>query len=217
MSRVFMFYYSLLMVTVVSVFLLIILSINTNYNSEIDYLESKVGLLEENNAELTRLIEDRGFTILSIDETNQLLSSNLSILESEYELALEHIRMLESSSRYAPQNRISDNQITIENNRVIINIPNAQTATFSNTNSMLPLLSNTARAIQIIPESTNDLNLGDVISYDFNGRTVIHRIVEIGFDENGWYAITKGDNNIQADPDKVRFNQIRRVLVAIIY
>ena len=46
---------------------------------------------------------------------------------------------------------------------------------------------------------------------------IVHRVVRTGYDRNGWYAIAKGDNIEQPDPDKIRFDQINGVLVAIIY
>jgi Fe-S-cluster formation regulator IscX/YfhJ len=42
-------------------------------------------------------------------------------------------------------------------------------------------------------------------------------VIETGEDSNGWYAIFKGDNNPIRDPSKVRFSQIRRIVVAVIY
>ena len=38
-----------------------------------------------------------------------------------------------------------------------------------------------------------------------------------GFDDEGWYAIMKGDNLEKADPYKVRFENVKRVVVAVIY
>ena len=46
---------------------------------------------------------------------------------------------------------------------------------------------------------------------------VIHRIAEISNDEQGWYAIVKGDNNEAPDPERVRFEQIKKVLVGVLY
>ena len=38
-----------------------------------------------------------------------------------------------------------------------------------------------------------------------------------GFDNEGWYAITKGDNNVVEDNWKVRFEQIEGIVIGIIY
>ncbi len=45
---------------------------------------------------------------------------------------------------------------------------------------------------------------------------IIHRVVEIGEDEQGTYFITKGDNNFFSD-GKVRFGQIKYVTIGVIY
>ena len=84
---------------------------------------------------------------------------------------------------------------------------------------MDPILDDTTNAIEITPQHYSQLNPGDIISYinpEIDG-TIIHRIINTSFDSQGWYAITKGDNLQKPDPFKVRFNQIKRVVVAIIY
>jgi hypothetical protein len=93
-----------------------------------------------------------------------------------------------------------------------------ETAVFTNTNSMDPLIDEGSQALQIVPLSEKDIAVGDIISYD-SGQygVIIHRVVKIDKDDQGWYAIAKGDNNPVADPFKVRFKQIRRVLVGVLY
>jgi signal peptidase I len=84
---------------------------------------------------------------------------------------------------------------------------------------MEPLISDKAHGIELKPKSPSELKVGDVILYksDFTTGLVIHRIIETGYDENGWYSIVKGDNNAEQDPGKVRFDQINGVLIGIIY
>jgi len=119
----------------------------------------------------------------------------------------------------SPYNRINEDQIEIYNNKVIINIKDPEYARFTNTNSMDPVLDETANAIEIIPKSEEDIHLGDVVSYKSKlvNSVIIHRIIKISRDEKGTYYTLKGDNNKLPDPEKVRFNQIERVVVAIIY
>jgi signal peptidase I len=84
---------------------------------------------------------------------------------------------------------------------------------------MEPVLSATANAIEIIPKSADEIKVGDIVSYesDFTTGTVIHRVIDKENDTQGTYFILKGDNNPEQDPGKIRFSQIRRVVVAIIY
>ena len=119
----------------------------------------------------------------------------------------------------SPSDWVKEDQIKIYQNRVLINIENASWARFSDTNSMDPLIDEESNSIEIKPRSNEDLKVGDIISYEakFTKGTLIHRIVKIDYDEDGWYALTKGDNNKNIDPQKVRFEQIKGVLIGIIY
>ncbi len=119
----------------------------------------------------------------------------------------------------SPHDRVKESQIKVYKDKVIIEIENAQWASFENTNSMDPILDEEANAIQIIPESYTDIHVGDIISYEseYADGIFIHRVIKVGFDPEGWYCIVKGDNNSEADPGKIRFSQIKKVLIAIIY
>ena len=102
---------------------------------------------------------------------------------------------------------------------MVIKIEDPEWATFTDTNSMDPIIDYGANAIEIVPKSEDDIHLGDIVSYKslYSDSTIIHRVVEIGQDEKGTYYRLKGDNNEYNDPGKVWFSQIKRVLVAVIY
>ncbi len=118
----------------------------------------------------------------------------------------------------SPSDWIKEEDITVYGDRVVIDLPNAKWAKFTNTNSMDPLFDETSHALEIVPTSPNQIRAGDIISYKspLVSAPVIHRVIQIGNDGQ-WYALTKGDNNSEQDPRKVRFEQVQRVLVAIIY
>lgn len=123
--------------------------------------------------------------------------------------------------RASPADRFQLSDVHVTNSRVTIDsLPGRvfETAIFTDTNSMDPLIDDGAQAIQIVPLSHDEIKVGDVISYD-SGRfgIIIHRVIQIGNDEQGWYATVKGDNNPSPDPVKVRFPMIRRVLVGVLY
>jgi signal peptidase len=82
---------------------------------------------------------------------------------------------------------------------------------------MLPVLGSGSHAIQVIPKFPEDIHIGDIISYTLDGTVIIHRVIGTGSDEEGFYFITKGDNNPQPDPEPVRFSQIDRIVVGILY
>jgi len=117
----------------------------------------------------------------------------------------------------SPSDWIKENQIQVYPNKVILEINQPMWSSFTNTNSMDPFLDETANAIEIKPQSPEQIKVGDIISYQTEYGLIIHRVIEKGEDELGPYFIVKGDNNINKDPFKVRFEDIKGVLVAIIY
>ena len=84
---------------------------------------------------------------------------------------------------------------------------------------MDPVIDSTSNAIEIIPQKESDIHLGDIVAYEskYKAGVITNRVVDIGQDAFGWYATLKGDNNSYTDPGKVRFDQIQRVVVGIIY
>lgn len=119
----------------------------------------------------------------------------------------------------SPSDWVNEDQIAILEDKIIINIKDATWARYADTNSMDPLIDKNSNGLEIVPKSPEDLHSGDVISYisKLDNAFVAHRIVKTNYDNEGWYAITKGDNTSIADPEKVRFNQIKYVLIGIIY
>jgi len=120
--------------------------------------------------------------------------------------------------RDSPADWIKESQIEMRKDGVFIKLNNPQWAIIANTNSMDPVFDETSHLIQVFPTSAADVHVGDIASYDSPlGFSIVHRVIETGEDEDGWYAIFKGDNNPQPDPWKVRFDMVTRVTVMIVY
>jgi hypothetical protein len=119
----------------------------------------------------------------------------------------------------SPSDWVKQQQIHLFDNKVVIDIEDPQWAIFTDTNSMDPVIDAGAHAIEIVPESPEQISVGDIVSYksEYADGNVIHRVVYIDNDDEGWYCRMKGDNNPFEDPGKIRFEQIQRVLVAVIY
>lgn len=124
----------------------------------------------------------------------------------------------QATERLSPKDRVKEEDITVYKNEIIIKLDEeVRWARYTDTNSMDPLLDEGANGFEIIPKSSDDIELGDVIAYKHEKGTIIHRVVEIGEDEKGWFAIAKGDNNPSSDPWKIRFNNIEGVLIGVVY
>lgn len=143
-------------------------------------------------------------------ENNILIPGQSSILAKVNSL-------FSSAEIMSPDDHITEDQITVYNNQVVFDIDNAIWSSFTNTNSMDPLLDVGANGIEIIPQSEEDIHIGDIISYDSGSGIVIHRVIDVLSDEQGLYYVVKGDNNPIPDKQKVRFSDVQGILVAVVY
>ena len=119
----------------------------------------------------------------------------------------------------SPGDRLKEDQIHVYSDRIVIELKNAEWARFTDTNSMDPIIDEGAHAIEIVPKTPEEIQVGDIVSYEskYADGVIIHRVIETGYDSKGWYAVMKGDNLIKEDPGKIRFEQIKRVVVGILY
>lgn len=118
-----------------------------------------------------------------------------------------------------PRDRIPEKAIAVYGDRVILDVQDVQWATFTDTHSMEPVLFKGANALEITPKSADDIKVGDIVSYKsvYADGNIIHRVVYKGTDEEGTYFVMKGDNLPSNDPGRVRFSQMQRVVVAVVY
>lgn len=125
----------------------------------------------------------------------------------------------QASEKPSPSDWIKDSQIHVYHDKIVIDLDGAEWSEFTDTNSMDPVIDSGANAIEIIPKSPSQINVGDIIAYSspYSSGTIIHRVIETGIDSKGWYCHVKGDNLPTQDPGKIRFDQVKRVVVAIIY
>lgn len=153
------------------------------------------------------------------DSTAQKTSTDNDLDQDMMNYIIKSEEDYSEKDKSSPSDWIKESQIKVYDDKVVIEIEGAQWARFTDTKSMDPVLDSDANAIEIVPKSAESIHVGDIISFntEYTDGTIIHRVIEKGTDEDGIYFITKGDNNANADPGKVRFSQVQRLLVAIIY
>lgn len=115
-----------------------------------------------------------------------------------------------------PSDFIGDDKINVYEDRVVIEIEGARLSNYGDSGSMVPTLGKGVSGITVVPESPDDIEVGDIVSFNRGGKLIVHRVVRRGFDSEGVFFVTKGDNSI-ADDGKLRFDEIERVLVGLIY
>ena len=148
-----------------------------------------------------------------IDNTNK----NNKEIDEEFSEKISTLSV--DSEKNSPSDHITEEQIHVYKSKITIDINDASWARFTPTGSMVPVIDENANSIELKPKTTEDIKVGDIVSYksDYADGIIIHRIVEISYDDNGWYARLKGDSLNEPDPGKIRFNQIEGVVVGIIY
>ncbi|MCX6707645.1 MAG: signal peptidase I, partial [Candidatus Woesearchaeota archaeon] len=119
----------------------------------------------------------------------------------------------------SPYDHVPEDNIKVYSDKVVIALSDPSWASFTDTNSMDPVLDTGANSIEIKPANPKDVHVGDIISFKtvYSSGIVIHRVSEIGEDETGTFYLTKGDNNPTADPGKRRFEDIVGIVVGVIY
>jgi hypothetical protein len=139
--------------------------------------------------------------------------------KSEIPAAILNSFTTRSYEEASPSDHITENKIHVYSDKIVIDVANASWASFADTNSMDPTLDTGANSIEVEPQNQDEIKVGDIISFstDYTAGIVIHRVVSIGYDEQGAYYITKGDNNPTADPGMRRFSDIRGIVIGIIY
>lgn len=125
-----------------------------------------------------------------------------------------------TSKLATPTDRIKLTQIQIKDNQLVLTYnKDLYLSEYAPTKSMLPLFDKGHNGIEIIPEKAKDIKIGDIIAYQSNmiNGLIVHRVIDIKQDTDGLYFITKGDNNQDQDPEKIRFNQIKYILIGVLY
>jgi len=115
-----------------------------------------------------------------------------------------------------PLDRIKIKDIKVYPDKIVINIQNASLSRYADSGSMIPTLDYGANGIRIIPKNESDIKVGDIITYKKEESLIVHRVIEMGKDDNGTYYILKGDNN-DKDDGKIRFNQIKYITIGILW
>lgn len=136
---------------------------------------------------------------------------------SVYSVGVQNPFSVNSPEQYSPADRIQNQDIKVYSDGVYITLKNAELANYADTNSMDPFIDKGATGIEIIPNSESEIKLGDIIAFGQGSNLIIHRVIKIGEDDYGKYFVTKGDNNTENDGIKVRFDNIKYILVGVLY
>ncbi len=114
-----------------------------------------------------------------------------------------------------PSDRITSDAIHLYEDKLVVEKSNLRYASVEDTKSMEPLLSSNSHVIEAEAD-VDSLEIGDIISFSKENKIIVHSIVSIGSDSNGWYALTKGYNNDFIDDWRVRSFELKGVVVGVL-
>mgnify|MGYP001562871945 CR=1 FL=1 len=120
------------------------------------------------------------------------------------------------SNLFSPGDFVNDGNIEASKDKITINLKGLVLSRYYNSDSMLPVFGVDSTGIEITPKDEEQIKVGDIITFEKEGRLIAHRVIDKGADEKGVFFITKGDNN-NLDDGKIRFAQIKGILVGILY
>ncbi|MFA5797318.1 MAG: S26 family signal peptidase [Candidatus Woesearchaeota archaeon] len=106
---------------------------------------------------------------------------------------------------------ISNNNILVLNDKVIITLKNAFWATCDNSSSMLPTINHYTRSIEKKSENINAITMGDIVSYKKGNNIIIHRVISKGQGNLGAFLITKAiiiPSSIQKKCDSKKYMEL---------
>ncbi|MDO8628555.1 MAG: hypothetical protein Q7R56_02265 [Nanoarchaeota archaeon] len=110
----------------------------------------------------------------------------------------------------SPHQRIRINDLSQTKDHLTINQDNTILVTYTNTNSMDPLLDDNSIGIEI-PYQGQKLGIGDIISYTYEEQHLVHRITAI---EGTTYTM-QGDNSNTTHT--IQQKDIKGILIGILY
>lgn len=146
----------------------------------------------------------------------QELERDLRRIEIQNERLELEVSALRQDMPSGPANMLNPEDVWFTPEAVTINVSNAFGSQFLGTGSMEPIINKHSFGIQVTDKKPS---LGDIIAFksNFSDVIVVHRVIALGQDVEGWFAITKGDNNRMPDPGKRRLEDIVGVTVGILY
>ena len=121
--------------------------------------------------------------------------------------------------RFSPSDWIHDEDVTTADTALTVQLDEPLVTHFANTNSMDPVLDEFTNGVEVKAHDVSDIHVGDIVAYfsEYSRQYIVHRVVKINYDSEGWYAIMRGDNQLYSDPGRIRWDQIEGVTVGLLY
>lgn len=124
--------------------------------------------------------------------------------------------VFDSGDLSSPSDYLSEEDIIVLGDEVIIRVQGATLSRYAETGSMRPFLDYGANGIRVVPVNESEVEVGDIVSFRHAGVLVVHRVVDKGIDEEGVWFEVRGDANLVGE-GKIRFGDIEYKTIGVLY
>jgi hypothetical protein len=120
-------------------------------------------------------------------------AENLSRTEEIVNVCVENYPALRNHALddISPETHVPLNDILITQAKVLINIPNVKEGIVAASKSMEPYLDENDVVLEIMPSDPAHIHEEDIIIFQRGNDRIIHRVIEIGYDEQGMVCTDK--------------------------
>ncbi len=161
-----------------------------------------------------------------LEQTNRELRKRLAELDERYNASQERVSTLRNrieslerkSATVGPTNVTGQDALDFSPDKATLHVAQPFGAVLTDSDSMRPVMDEDTMLVQIPPEQ-REIRPGDIIAFtaNYSATIIVHRVIAVGKDDEGWFAITKGDNNVKPDPEKVRRDDLIGITAATVY
>ncbi|MEM3154376.1 MAG: signal peptidase I [Candidatus Woesearchaeota archaeon] len=126
-------------------------------------------------------------------------------------------RLATTDAEVESTQRIPFESIKVYADRVEIGYAGLNYATV-NSNSMAPIITDKSVVFEKVPESPDEIKVGDVISFyePSENAIVLHAVIEVLDANEGTFYKTKGLANPEADPWLVPYDNVKGIMVGTV-
>jgi hypothetical protein len=191
-----------------------------NSQEFLTYLRLQESIVDNEEYQRNALKEEDTIKLVLLDKEKQLESLTKQIEEkNQKKNYLQETPKTYYKELPNPRDRIREDQLKIDSEEVTLKVNNVYWGYMLDSNSMDPLLDQGTTILTIKPSSEKEISIGDIIVFTSNLTTynIVHRVDNISEDDIGLYYVTKGDNNPEVDPIRVRYKEIIAIVVGILY
>ncbi len=182
-------------------------------NSQIAILKERQKMLIDNNLK----------TLSWVQKVEASLEAERSkppeVIYDTQTLTIEVHDLAEPQPQLTPPHKVNMNDFYIspDSKRIYLNWDTPISGSKTTGISMNPLVGESSVVLYQLQTASTGIEVGQIILFENELGIIMHQVVEIGQDDLGWYAITRGYNNPANDSIKVREGNLKGIALGVMW